>query len=176
MNSITILENVKKHFRIYADALEKYNQIDFAQKYDADTWSLAQMYEHICGSSKVFFMANTLRCLEQRKGQIGGEKSDYGIKLFNAGSFPNIKIKMPASINAPELVGREIAVYKTEIQEVLDSASKLANALVNDKREYKTGHPAFGFLDGVEWFQMLEMHVRHHLTQKAELESFCAIS
>ena len=36
----------------------------------------------------------------------------------------------------------------------------------------KSEHPRMGFLNGFEWLQYSEMHMRHHLKQKRRIESF----
>jgi hypothetical protein len=36
----------------------------------------------------------------------------------------------------------------------------------------KSEHPVFGFLNGFEWLQYSEMHMRHHLKQKQKIEGF----
>jgi hypothetical protein len=50
----------------------------------------------------------------------------------------------------------------------------LIGAVESDLGTYKTQHPALGMLNAKEWFHSLEMHSRHHLNQKAELEALSA--
>lgn len=57
----------------YLAALDRYSDEQFAAKPDEAEWSLGQMYQHIYEANTFFFLANTKRCLEKRKGQDGGE-------------------------------------------------------------------------------------------------------
>jgi hypothetical protein len=50
----------------------------------------------------------------------------------------------------------------------------LIEAASHDDGSYKTLQVAIGWLDAKEWFYLHEMHYRHHLRQKTELESLSA--
>jgi hypothetical protein len=166
---------IEEVFADYAQSLEKYSQIQFDFKTNDETWSLAQLYEHVCITSKKFFLANTKRCLENRNGQEGGEKNSGGENLFKNGGFPpNKKFKMPAAVAEIPIVGNTIAYYKKELAEIVSSAKMFTDAVEFDLGIYKTQHPALGMLNAKEWFYSLEMHTRHHLNQKAELEALVA--
>lgn len=166
-----ILLKTEALFDIYRNSLLEYAEKDFSFKASPETWSLAQMYEHVCVSARKFFLANTKRCLEQRNGQVGGEKNAAGENVFKYGGFPPMKFKVPEALNAEGLLGREKSAYLLEIEEILESARLMIKPLESDSGEYKTLHPVLGWLNAIEWFQNLEMHTRHHLRQKTELEN-----
>ena len=174
MDAKTIVDQTNASFQIYLGSLDQYSDGQFSYKENSETWSLAQMYEHLCMSSKKFFLANTKRCLEKRNGEEGGEKNKSGEGVFKYGGFPKMKFKMPEAMAAIELVGKSREEYKTEINEILDSAEKFIDFVDADSGTYKTFHPVLGMLNAKEWFQNLEMHTRHHLHQKAELEALVA--
>jgi hypothetical protein len=48
----------------------------------------------------------------------------------------------------------------------------LAERIPADRGEYKCIQPAFGWLNAHEWFWLNEQHFRHHLLQKARIDSF----
>ena len=158
-------------FAIYRNGLLEYSDEDFFYKSSPETWSLAQMYEHVCLSGKKFFLANTKRCMEQRNGQLGGEKNAAGENVFKYGGFPPMKFKVPAGLNALEIVGRDKSAYISEIEAIIISAKLMIEPINQDPGEYKTLHPVLGWLNAAEWYQNLEMHTRHHLRQKEELEN-----
>jgi hypothetical protein len=170
MTSSEIYQKLETAVNQYIGSLDNYTEEQFTSKKAEDIWSLAQMYEHLSLTSGVFFMANVVRCLEQRKGQIGGEKNEYGEKQYKYGTFPPIKIKIPEVLRGPEPVAKTLAEYKILLPKVLEDAQKLIEPITTNDGQYKTLHPAFGWLNAIEWFQMLEMHFSHHLRQKAELE------
>jgi DinB superfamily len=165
-----ILNDINEVLEIYKSSLEKYSDTVFEYKHNEDTWSLGQMYEHIFGSSQKFFLANTKRCLEQRNGQEGGEVNEKGKQLMAAGAFPNIKIKVPEAVKS-EIIANTKVSYFDAIEAVKTSANSMVDALRSDAGTYRIAHPVFGFLNANEWFLNLEMHNRHHIKQKTELEA-----
>jgi hypothetical protein len=171
MKAEEIYQKTVSDFALYKSSLLTYNDHDFNFKSSPDVWSLAQMYEHICSASKKFFLANTKRCLENRNGQIGGNRNAAGDNVFKYGGFPPIKIKVPPGIDAQAIVGKPLNAYLTEIDEILESAKNMIEPLNLDSGEYKILHPVLGWLHALEWFQNLEMHTRHHFRQKEELEN-----
>ena len=154
----------------YKTSLDNYSDAVFSHKTDEDTWSLAQMYEHVCSSSQKFFLANTKRCLEQRNGQEGGEPNQHGKQFMALGAFPNIKIKVPEAVKT-EIIPNAKETYYAELEIIKTSAAAMQNAVEADAGTYRINHPAFGFINAHEWFLNLEMHSRHHLRQKTELEN-----
>jgi hypothetical protein len=172
MTSTEIYQKLETAVNQYLGSLDNYSDEQFAHKNANEVWSLGQMYEHLYITSGYFFMANVMRCLEQRKGQIGGEKNEYGEKQYKYGTFPPIKIKIPEVLRGPEPNAKTRAEYKVLLPKVLEDAQKLIELIEANDGQYKTNHPAFGWLNANEWFQMLEMHFNHHLRQKVELETY----
>jgi DinB superfamily len=164
-------------FAPYLAALDGYTEEQFMYKENEETWSLGQMYEHICGASTHFFLANTVRCLEKRNGQEGGERNEYGDNVMKYNGFPPIKVKVPNPTGAvqPSIVPQAKESYRQRIALILKSADELAEKVTADAGTYRNAHPVFGWLNASEWFRNLEMHTRHHLRQKAELEAFARI-
>ena len=160
----------------YLSALDRYTDEQFAAKPADDEWSLGQMYEHLYLATTYFFLANTKRCLEKRKGQEGGEMNDNGRNIFKYNSFPPIKIKMPEVLRGPEPVAKDRTAYKTLFKETLQDGLQLADALHGDDGNYKTLHPALGWLNAREWLQSAEVHARHHLRQQAEREQWLGVA
>jgi DinB superfamily len=165
-----ILSNIKEDLEIYKSGLESYSDAAFEFKSDADTWSLGQMYEHVFSSAQKFFLANSKRCIEKRNGQEGGEANEKGKQLMAFGAFPDIKIKVPAAVTT-EIIAKSKETYFADIEIVMKSAESLLEGLATDEGVYRIAHPVFGFLNANEWYLNLEMHNRHHLKQKAELET-----
>jgi DinB superfamily len=165
-----IFQNINEVLDIYKSGLEKYSDTVFEYKHDDDTWSLSQMYEHVFGSAQKFFLANAKRCLEQRNGQEGGEPNSKGIQLMAAGGFPNIKIKVPEAFKSVIIGGPKDSYYEA-IENVRKSAQAMIEPLKTDGGTYRIEHQVFGFLNANEWFLNVEMHNRHHVRQKTELEA-----
>jgi len=145
-----IFENLSTTLAHYITSLDGYTDAQFTYKSAEDIWSLGQMYEHLCVSANFFFFANTLRCLEQRKGQIGGDKNGYGDNIFEYNSFPPTKIKIPAALRGPEPEAKTREEYRPLLEKMLEDAQKLTEPVAGDVGEYKTMHPALGGLNARE--------------------------
>jgi hypothetical protein len=159
----------------YLEALGTYTDEQFAHKEADDIWSLGQMYEHMVVATNFFFLANIVRCLDKRKGQEGGEMNANGDNVYSYNSFPPIKVKVPGSENAPQPEAKEKGSYVGSFSKILADLDALAERIAEDEGTYKTLHPPFGWLNAIQWYQMLEMHHRHHHRQKAELEGFAGV-
>jgi hypothetical protein len=171
MNNSNTLKEIEKAFGVLTEGIQRLTEEQFTYISNPEKWSLAQMYEHTCESSKKFFLANVKRCLDQRSGQFGGEKTVEGEWVMNNNGFPNKKIKMPEAFGVVIYMGKPKKEYLLEIEEILNAARDLVEIINQDGGDYKTKHPVFGFFNAQEWFRNLEMHTRHHLRQMAELEA-----
>ncbi|MPR34412.1 DinB family protein [Salmonirosea aquatica] len=162
--------------QVYITALDRYTDEQFAAKPDEQEWSLGQMYEHLYGANTYFFLANVKRCLEQRKGQEGGEMNANGQNVFKYNSFPPIKVKVPEAVRGPEPVAKSRETYKVLFKGTLRDGLALADAAAADAGIYKTQHPVFGWMNVLEWFQGMETHARHHFRQQKEREDWLGIT
>lgn len=61
------------------------------------------------------------------------------------------------------------------LDQVLERMSKWEEKVDSINPNYKERHDGFGWLNAREWFEMVGMHYRHHLRQKAELEQMLKI-
>jgi len=159
----------------YISALDRYTDEQFAAKPDELEWSLGQMYEHLYGANTYFFLANVKRCLEQRKGQEGGELNENGQNVFKHNSFPPIKVKIPAAVRGPEPVAKSREEYRILFKDTLQNGLALADAAAQNAGTYKTLHPVFGWMNAIQWFQGAETHARHHFRQQKEREEWLGI-
>jgi DinB superfamily len=171
-----IFEHLNTTVTGYLTALDGYSDEQFNFKEADDIWSLGQMYEHLVLSGNFFFLANVVRCLEQRKGQIGGEKNQYGDNLYKHNSFPPIKVRIPEALRGPEPVAKSMESYRQSLVQIVTDAQKLIDTVTHDGGEYRCIQPAFGWLNAHEWYHLLEMHFRHHLRQQQELEVFAGVA
>lgn len=161
---------IEKLFSYYIQEIDRYNDTQFEHKESPDTWSLAQMYEHIYSASS-FFMYNINNCLQQQKGSTEGDKTQMGEMLYNFGSFPNQKIKQPKEWTTGAPASKTRDECKQQWANLLTQLLDAANTIEADDNNYKTHHVVFGRLNSLEWYQQIEMHTRHHLHQKKELET-----
>jgi len=158
----------------FIQELGNYPEEQFQYKNDEETWSLAQMFQHMYTAS-TFFMYSASNCLRQRKGSTEGEKTPVGVGLYQRNAFPDKEIKQPKEWikGAPEAKTQEET--KQQWQALLPKLKELAEAVAQDDGSYKNNHVFFGMLTATEWYQQIEMHNRHHLKQKKKLENLANI-
>ncbi len=164
--------DIEKVLDIYINDLEKYTESEFLKKQNKEIWSIGQMYQHLYESGLKFFLANSKRCLEKRNGIEGEARNKLAQNIYSYNSFPPQKFQRPGATTENEPVANNIEFYKQALQEWKESSLKMINLLKNDAGIYKTNHPIFGYLNAIEWVWNMEIHARHHLRQKKELESF----
>jgi DinB superfamily len=172
MDANLVFKELTSVFEEYKQSLNGYSDANFSKKQSETIWSLGQMYEHVCASATLFFLANVNRCLDQRKGQLGGEMTVVGQKLYDLGAFPPQKITIPDDFKGLPIIPKSKNAYVDEINRILEQSFGLLEKLQADQGLYTTQHPIFGALNANQWFKNLEMHTRHHLRQKAELEGY----
>ncbi|MCU0446166.1 MAG: DinB family protein [Microscillaceae bacterium] len=171
LNVQEICQTYQELIEVYTQSLNKYAENQFNYKKADYIWSLGQMFEHLVITHN-FFVYQTKNCLEQRKGQIGGDKTEIGENIYRYGTLPPIKITIPEKYRGLEPVAQTIAFYKGALTKMITEFQALAEPISQDAGEYKTFHARFGMLNALEWYKNAEMHLRHHLRQKQELEEF----
>lgn len=164
-----------QHVEHYSESLKGYELADFKYKKGNDIWSLCQLYDHLCISNAFFFMANTVRCLEERKGQLGGQLEIQGAWVLKHNSMSDGRFKGPSGSEQPCEGKDPREHYGSMLTEQLGQLNEIAARLeVGFNENYKCRHGRFGWMNALEWFQLLEIHLRHHLRQQKELEAFAA--
>jgi DinB superfamily len=169
----TINDALTNTLNIYKNALSGYSDQQFNYMQADDIWSLGQLYEHLTVTANFFFLKNIKYCLENRNGEIGGVKNEKGDNVFKYNGFPPIKVKVPGGL--PEPVAQNKNNYTDLIDKIIEQIETQLPVIASDKGEYKTQHPVFSWHNAQEWLQSFEMHHRHHLRQKAELEGYLGI-
>ena len=172
IDTAEIYQKLEQVIQIYIEALNQYSEEQFGYKQNDDTWSIGQMYEHLLSSSYQLFFKKIDACLRQQYGSPEGEKTSEGAKVFSYGSFPPIKIKVPEAWQGPPLSAQSRESYAAALNQLLTDARRLGEEIAKDTTAYKTHHVVLGMLTAAEWYQLLEMHFRHHLRQQEELEHF----
>jgi hypothetical protein len=176
MHTQKTLERFESVAQEWMRALNIYSDQNFLQKQDENSWSIGQVYNHLVNGTNRFHLQMIAACLEGRGKEMKGGKKFPGKFVFFTGSFPNTKIKVPPSetYTPKQPAGREAIREGLQqlIQTMRTTADKVSGAPVTMKAE----HPAFGYLNAHEWFDLIEMHFRHHLRQKKRLDQFLGIN
>ena len=173
MESKIVAAELIKVLNLYRNALSDYTNTQFYYKQAEDIWSIGQMYEHLAVSANYFFLKNIKYCLENRNGQMGGEMNANGENAFKYNGFPPIKVKVPS--RGPDPIAQDMKAYSIIFDNIIEQLKQQFLIISANDGNYKTLHPVFGWHSAQEWLQSFEMHHRHHLRQKKELNGYLGI-
>ncbi len=161
----------QQQINFWKSELNNYNDEQFSKKPADDKWSIGQLYYHLAFGTQNFHLKMIELCLEQKNVVLDRPKNIKGKISFLIGGFPPVKIKVPPT---EQYTPKQSSVE--EIKSALDQLSvkmSTVSALVdNSNSKVKVAHPGFSYLNAKEWYQLIEMHFRHHRRQKAELDLF----
>ncbi|MBB3110189.1 hypothetical protein FHS18_002256 [Paenibacillus phyllosphaerae] len=161
LHSRSIIEQYKADLGRYTPDQLRY--ID-----EKGVWSLGQLYDHLILTA-LDYLEQAQRCASASAEQPEG-KTAAGEQLFKNGAFPPIRIKLPDGPSNHPSNERTIDELVQELDRLNGEMSEWEVKMSTINPNCKVKHDGFGWLNAQEWFAMIEMHSRHHLRQKAELE------
>ncbi|PJN89076.1 DinB family protein [Bacillus sp. mrc49] len=131
-------------------------------------WSICQMYDHLIAVAHEY-LDNVELCAKAEAEQALG-KTEFGELLYQNGGFPPIKIKLPYEMSAPPNNQDSMERLTTRLDHVRHRLQEWEWKVGAINPNLKVKHGGFGWLNAQEWHDLVGMHFRHHLRQKAELE------
>jgi len=170
----SILFQFEKTSGIWLASKNKYSEEQFAGKPDANSWSIGQVYNHLVAGTRLYHLQQIAQCLDGRQVERNGKMKFPGKVVFFLGSIPPMRIKVPPSETYTPKQPPNIDLMKTGLVKLAKMMQETEQKLSGASEISKTAHPAFGFLNAREWFQLIEMHFRHHLRQKERIDRFLA--
>ena len=161
-----------KRAAVWLYDLEQYTNQQIQIRPSKNSWSLSELYDHIIKVALTAQIPHYKKSLTKER-KLGTPKNILGYVLFNIGYLPKTKIvmeKFPKELVVkftPERKNKEelIIDFRVFIKEVNDLKSTLLTTNSKD-RHY---HPKFGTINAVDWFSLLEIHLRHHERQKKRI-------
>lgn len=162
----------------YLIELENLHMEQLLKKVDEEEWSIGQMYMHLVQSAQFMHLHHADQCLSASEDTVDatGEKTERGKQAFELGSFPPVRVRVPAS---PQYTPQQPESKEQLTQGLLDVVERMKRiepALSNASEGRKTLHPGLGALNAMEWFLLVEMHYRHHLLQLERLKTLYEIT
>jgi hypothetical protein len=159
------LARFNRTIQIWIDAVNDYTLEMLRQPPREGNWSLGQVYMHILDDTEWFVGQMGEALATQKDGD--GEMHEDAKRMFANNSFPDILIQGPATnvfIPQPE--------SKEELTRRLVAIKEAVNGLFGEGAQGmgKTRHPGLLYFSAGEWLQFAEMHMRHHLRQKARID------
>jgi hypothetical protein len=150
----------------WIDAVDDYTLDQLRQPPREGSWSVGQVYRHILDDTEWFVgqMEEALATPLNSDQQMHADAK----RMFANNGFPDIPIQGPATntfIPQPE--------SKEELRARLLAIQKAVNRLFGEPgaADGKTRHPGLQYFSAGEWLQFAEMHMRHHLRQKARIDA-----
>ncbi len=169
----TILTDLRATLETWETALKRYKDPQLARPLEADGWTLGQVCAHLLDSTAMYHIQHIDHCLEhpeEREGTLSPE----GAERLAANAFPDVRIHVPPSPRyTPEQpAGKaELLARLEELQAIIGF---IAQRIEATPQSGQAAHPTLGWLDAQQWFQLIAMHWRHHLRQKARLDALLA--
>lgn len=166
------LQEFERTVQRYLNELENLDMEQLLKKPSEEEWSIGQMIIHLINSAQFMHLRNVDLCLTGNDSDLSqsGEKTENGKAAFELGSFPPIRIKVPASPQyTPQQPDRKEQLTEGIIN-VVERMKRTEANLSQTPEQKKLDHPGFGALNAKEWFLLVEMHFRHHLLQLDRLK------
>ncbi|WP_435920795.1 DinB family protein [Paenibacillus sp. DYY-L-2] len=166
------LQRFEKTVAYYLNELENFEMEHLLKKTNEEEWSIGQMYLHLIQSAQFLHLQNVDHCLAGKAEALSTEqeKTDRGKLTFENGSFPPVRVRVPASPQYTPQQPESKEQLSDGLRSVLLRMQQIEPALSQASERNKIIHPAFGALNAVEWFMLIEMHYRHHLMQLERLK------
>ncbi|QRG68658.1 DinB family protein [Brevibacillus choshinensis] len=169
MNTKELLQRFEESTARYIEELSRFTMEELRRQPSPSEWSIGQMYVHLYQSALYMQLANIAKC-QSGSDVTTGEKSEIGRDVFAKGELPPIRVQVPPS---PEYTPAQ-PESKEQILEGLNAVvarvQEVEPQLQAISPEHKIAHPAFGLCNAQEWFQLIEMHYRHHFRQLDRLK------
>jgi len=157
---------------LYLNELESIDMVQLIKKTNEEEWSIGQMYMHLIQSAQSMHLHNVDQCLAGSEATVDAleEKTERGKEAFELGSFPPVRIRVPASPQYTPIQPESKEQLTEGFRGVVERMKRTEPGLSKVPESKKILHPGFGALNANEWFILIEMHYRHHLLQLERLK------
>ncbi len=170
MSISDIKTDILQSLETYEQGLAALSPQALLRQPDPESWSMGQLFIHLLDDTMNFHLRLMEACLSPEAPR-EGEKNRFGEAAYQANAFADIRVKgRRTAANVPQPSGK--AELEGKISQLRAALDKAADRLETNPPSGKVEHPSLGFLDAVEWYQLIAIHFRHHLRQKARIEAF----
>jgi hypothetical protein len=153
----------------WLSALCLYNEDLIVKKPGPDEWSLAELYIHLIEETHYYFsqVGACIRSNEHAAEQFTADAET----IFANNALPDIRIKGNAELSRDLSLAIRVEDIRREMQQLKDQLSALCIGIDTSAYAGKTRHPGLGYFNAKQWLQFADIHMRHHLRQKARIET-----
>lgn len=166
-NTAEALHEFEATVNRYLSRLDSLEMDQLLRKTNEEDWSIGQMYMHLIQSAQFMQLNNVDQCLAGNEATVvdSGTKTEQGRQVFELGSFPPVRIRVPASPQYTPQQPESKDQLMEGLRSVVERMKRTEPALSQASETYTIPHPRLGALNAKEWFLLIEMHYRHHLLQ-----------
>ncbi|MCW3089911.1 MAG: DinB family protein [Ferruginibacter sp.] len=162
-----MLNNFNHTIDIWIKALEQYDFIQLCTKPSPNSWSPGQMYKHLVDDTN-YYIGQIKICLSTNE-HADEEASPFAKTMLLNNDFPDEIIDgNPANDYIPQPQSKEQLMM--DLIAVKNEMNNLQELIERSSFKGKTKHPGLNYFNANEWFQLAEMHFRHHLRQKKRID------
>ena len=166
MDPKKLLAKLETTAATWRTALEGHGDDAFARDRQG-RWTLGQICDHVVNTSDTFL--NGAEALTRGEGEEHGG-SAFAWVMTRIGSFPPFRFKVPPNLPpafqrlaSPQSITKAEALDRFDT--VLQRTRSLCDAVASAPTGLRSKHPAAGWVNAAQWYQLSEMHMRHHLRQ-----------
>ena len=153
----------------YQAILDDYTEGQFRQKPSEDAWSIGQMYTHLQDAWFGFFRRKIGKILESE--EYAEEKlNERGEFLLKNKKFPVLKVQGPPKSKYDPQPAESKEAAKAKLEKFRASIREVATQLEKSSSAGRRYHGIFGYMNAWEWFELMEIHFRHHWAQKERID------
>lgn len=164
------IEKFNETIEIWINELDSFTIDQILVKPDSKSWSLGQLYQHIIDETTWYHEQLEISLVD--KENVNKKTSKEANTLLERGSFENKRFQGDPFISENVKQPTSITRLISDLEKLKRDSAKIVDKMQNITYYGKSEHPGIGFLNGFEWLQYSEMHMRHHLKQKRRIEFF----
>jgi hypothetical protein len=173
LENSSIIHQQLTHFNAtiqqWMDAVNDYSLEMLRRPAREGSWSLGQVYMHILDDTEWFVgqMEAALATTENSEEEMHEDAK----RMFRNNAFPDTQIQGPATnTHIPQPQSKEELVSR--LGAIKEKVDRLFAGFDPSGAAGKTRHPGLLYFSAGEWLQFAEMHMRHHLRQKARIDEY----
>lgn len=170
MKADIIYNQILKTAKYLLKELDYYGENQFKQRISEKHRTMGELYDYLINGTLSFYIPQIHNSLDPGKSRKKGKKRLKGKFVFWYGRIPAImKYKDVTNYTAVQPESPESmkdSVYKfikqmNKIAQEIDSAATL---------QHKTLHLSYGMLNAMEWYTLIDIHLKHFIKDKEEID------
>lgn len=149
--------------------LQQYSFEDLIAKPSPQSWSMGQLYNHLINETH-YYISRINVCISNNRNATKGMAIE-GKQMFRNNSFPDERlVGAPSHSRIPQPVSKQDLTKEfLDLRKTMNAVAALMQSTVYHG---KAKHPGLHYFSAAEWLQFADMHLRHHLRQKARIDDF----